>query len=96
MDADFDVGVGNYMSTDPEAQNPTCAISLSKDGGFTFDVPSVRKLGTLGQSKRQRVSVKNRGLSGPQGCRWRFDVTAPVYIALLGATQSNDPRDIGA
>jgi hypothetical protein len=96
MDADFVVGVGNYLSSDPEGQNPMCAISLSKDGGFTFDIPSVRALGVLGTSKRQRVSVKSRGLSGPQGCRWRYDVTAPVYVALLGATQSSDPREIGA
>ena len=95
-DFDFDVGVANYLSTDPEGQNPTCAISLSKDGGFSFDIPSIRALGVLGRTKRQRISVKNRGLSGPQGCRWRMDVTAPVYVALLGATQSSDPREIGS
>jgi hypothetical protein len=30
------------------------------------------------------------------GCRWRIDVSDPVYTAFLQATQSSDPREIGA
>lgn len=73
--------------------NPQAAISLSKDGGATYDNPSVRSLGLQGKVKRQRASVKNRGQSGPMGCRWRVDVSDPVYAAMLKATMSSDPRE---
>ena len=91
-------GGGTVVDQTPpaDAVNPVCAISLSKDGGFKWDVPSLRNLGVFGRVKRQRASVKNRGLSGPQGCRWRIDVAAPVYTGFLGGTQSSDPRDVGA
>jgi hypothetical protein len=79
----------------PSAANPVCAISLSKDGGFNWGNPLLRQLGVFERTKGRRASVKSMGLAGPQGCRWRFDVTDPVYVGLLGATQSSDPREIG-
>jgi hypothetical protein len=76
--------------------NPVCAISLSKDGGYTWGNPLIRALGPYGRAKRMRASVKSLGLSGPQGVRWRVDVSSAVYVGLLGATMSSDPREIGA
>jgi hypothetical protein len=35
--------------------------------------------GAAGQGRRSRASVKNRGQAGPQGVRWRIDITDPVY-----------------
>lgn len=75
--------------------NPQVAISCSKDGGTTYDNPSVRAVGQQGQVQRQRATVKNRGQSGPVGVRWRIDATDPVYTAMLSATMSADPRDRG-
>ena len=76
--------------------DPSVAISLSKDGGISFGNPLIRKLGQQSKALRQRASVKSMGLSGPMGCRWRIDVSDPVYTAFLQATQSSDPREIGA
>lgn len=76
------------------ATAPACAISCSKDGGVNYDVPSIRQIGPQGKSRYTRVSVKNRGQAGPQGVRWRLDITDPVYRAVKGATMSSDPREV--
>jgi hypothetical protein len=83
------------VTSPPNAINPQVAISLSKDGGNRWGNPLVRALGQQAKSQRPRVSVKSMGLSGPMGCRWRLDVTDPVYTGFLKATQSSDPRDVG-
>jgi hypothetical protein len=88
-------GLAIDVTSPPNAINPQVAISLSKNGGQSYDLPSLRSLGQQGKIKRQRVSVKNRGLSGPLGDRWRLDVTDAVYVGFLGGTQSSDPRDVG-
>jgi hypothetical protein len=77
----------------PTAINPTVAISVSKDGGQSWGNPLLRSLGLQGKQKRQRASVKNLGQAGPIGCRWRVDVTDPVYRSMLGATMADDPRE---
>lgn len=74
--------------------NPNCAISCSKNGGASFDNPSIRSLYPQGKIKRSRASVKNRGQSGAMGVRWRIDITDPVYRGFLGATMSSDPREV--
>lgn len=76
------------------ATAPMVAISCSKDGGQTWDTPSLRSLAPQGKVKRSRASVKNRGQSGPAGVRWRLEITDPVYRGLLGATMSSDPREV--
>ena len=69
---------------------------MSKDGGYTYDNPSLRILGQQGHIRRTRASVKNRGLSSQVGVRWRLDVTDPVYVGFLQGTQASDPREVGA
>lgn len=78
------------------AQNPSVAISCSKDGAITWGNPLVRSLGVQQRTKFVRASVKNLGQSGPMGDRWRVDVTDPVYTALQGGTQSSNPKEVGA
>jgi hypothetical protein len=75
---------------------PSVAISLSKDGGNTWGNPLIRQLGQQDKSRRPRASVKSMGLSGPMGCRWRLDISDPVYVGFLGGMQSSDPKEIGA
>jgi hypothetical protein len=89
-------GVAVDVTSPPQAVNPMVAISLSKDGGLNFGNPLIRSLGMQGRSLRARASVKNMGLSGPMGDRWRLDVTDPVYTGFMGGTQSSDPREVGA
>jgi hypothetical protein len=84
------------VTSSPNAVNPVCAISCSKDGGQSWGNPLIRSLGAQGKTKRVRASVKNMGLSSPAGDRWRIDVTDAVYTGFLGGTQSSDPREVGA
>jgi hypothetical protein len=89
-------GTAVDVTSPANAQAPTVAISMSKDGGRNWGNPLLRQLGTQGNALRQRASVKSMGLSGPMGDRWRIDITDPVPVGLFGGTQSSDPRTIGA
>jgi hypothetical protein len=73
-------------------QNPSVAVSWSDDDGVNWKNPIVRSLGFQGKSLRTRISVKNTGLSGPQGRRWRLDDT-DCAAPFIMATQSDDPRE---
>lgn len=87
-------GMVTDLTAPAGAAAPSVAISCSKDGGFEFDNPSLRALGPQRKVKRSRASVKNRGLAGPTGVRWRLDITDPVYRGLLGGSMSSDPREV--
>ncbi|EJN16325.1 hypothetical protein PMI42_00002, partial [Bradyrhizobium sp. YR681] len=87
-------GVATDISSPPEAVNPQVAISCSQDGGYSFDNPSLRSLAPQGRGDMARASVKNRGLAGPQGVRWRLDITDPVYRGLKGGTMSDNPQEV--
>lgn len=87
-------GTATDVAMPPEGVIPQVAVSCSKDGGFTFDNPSLRSLAAQGRGARARASVKNRGRAGPQGVRWRLESTDPVYRALMGGTMSDDPREV--
>ena len=90
-DFDFVTGVGIATGSDPNETDPSVAISWSDDGGVKWSVPLIRRLGRQANA-RQRVTVLNTGLSGPQGRRWRIDVSDPVYVSLIGGEQSADVR----
>lgn len=86
-------GTAVDITTAPNTQNPSVAISWSNDDGVSWKNPVLRGLGQQGKSLRTRVSVKNTGISGPQARRWRLDVTDPVYFGFFGGKQSTDPRE---
>jgi hypothetical protein len=88
-------GLAIDVTSAPNAQNPVCAISMSPDG-INWDNPSIRSLGLQQKAKRMRASIKQRGLSGPMGDRWRIDITDPVPVGFFGGTQSSNPREVGA
>jgi hypothetical protein len=87
-------GIATDITSPPGAINPQCAISCSKDGGLSYDTPSIRSLSPQAKTKRARASVKNRGQSGPMGVRWRVDITDPVYRGLMAGTMSDNPREV--
>lgn len=90
-DFNFVTGVGRTAVTTQTALDPQVAISISRDGGVRWDNPRLRRLGPQANSRR-RVYVTNNGMSGPQGARWRIDITDECYAAFMGATMSADPR----
>ena len=90
-DFEFVPGVGVATSTDNSIIAPQVAISWTRPDGVTFGNPLLRELGQQANGRR-RVFVTNTGRAGPNGRRWRLDITDPVYIGLIGGRQSADLR----
>jgi hypothetical protein len=90
-DFDFITGVGIADGPDPIATDPTIAISWSNDDGISWGNPIHRKLGRQSDSQN-RLCVLNAGLAGPQGRRWRLDISDPVYVGFLNGVQSTRAR----
>lgn len=83
VDFDFSLGQGVATGSDPTQTSPSVAISWSTDGGTKWSVPVVRKLGPQ-RSTNVRVTVNRCGLAGPQGMKFRLDISDPVTVAFLG------------
>jgi hypothetical protein len=83
------------LTTTDSEQNPTVAISMSKDGGVNWGNPLQRPLGSQANALRGNVSVSNMGLTGPMGARWRLDVTDAVFVSLMGGSMSSEIRAPG-
>jgi hypothetical protein len=94
-DFNFVTGVGNASGADPIETNPTVEVSWSDDGGQNWSAPLERKLGRQSQTGNLVSLVACTGRSSWNGRRWRLDVSDPVYVGFMGATQSPDPREIG-
>lgn len=90
-DFDFVTGVGIATGADPIQTDPSVWISWSNNGGVNWSNPLIRKLGRQQKADR-RVTVLNTGLSGPQGRRWRFEISDPVDVMFFGADMSADAR----
>jgi hypothetical protein len=88
-------GIAIDVTAPPNAQAPVAAISVSKDGGIRWGNPLIRQIGSAQKTRRQRVSIKSMGQSGPMGTRFRLDMSDPVYTAFISGTMSSDPREIG-
>ena len=90
-DFDFVTGVGIATGTDPIQTDPSVEISWSNDGGVTWSMPIIRKLGRQ-QLAKTRVTLFNTGMTGVQGRRWRIDVSDPVHVGFMGGVQSTEVR----
>lgn len=88
----FVTGVGIAGGHDPDQTDPTVGISWSDDGGLTWSNPLLRKLGRQSETLQLVSLVGCTGRSGWHGRRWRVDISDAVYVSLLYATQSEDPR----
>jgi hypothetical protein len=88
-------GIVTDLTTTPNQQNPTVAVSMSKDGGLNWGNPLLRPLGSQGNALRTGVYVLNQGFSGTQGVRWRLDVTDAVFVSLMGGTMDSEMRPPG-
>lgn len=87
----FVPGQGQATSGDPSIVSPQVAVSWTRPDGVNFGNPLLRQLGQQADGRRQ-VYVTNTGIAGPNGRRWRLDITDPVYVGLLGGKQSADLR----
>ncbi|WP_291869650.1 packaged DNA stabilization protein [Bradyrhizobium sp.] len=83
LDLFMSVGVGVATGIDPIETDPSIEISISRDNGLTWSIPWLRRLGKqmIGNTK---VTVNNLGHVGPQGAKFRFQISDPVHVALMG------------
>lgn len=84
-------GVVTDVTATNDMIDPQAAISVSKNGGQDWSPPALRALGKQAKPLT-RVKVGPLGLSGTQGVRFRWDVSAAAYCGFLGSTMSDDPR----
>jgi hypothetical protein len=90
-DFEFVPGVGVATGADNTIIAPRVAISWTRPDGVNFGNPLLREIGQQGNGRR-RVYVTNTGIAGPNGRRWRLDITDPVYVSFLAGRQSADIR----
>lgn len=88
---DFAVGVGDAIGEDPIATDPSVEISYSIDGGQTFSIPRIRKLGRQSLGKT-RVRVNQIKAAGRQGYIWKIRMSDPVHFGLMGGEMTGEPR----
>lgn len=86
--ADFlaTMGVGIGTGVDPIETDPSVEITCSRNGGYSWGTPWIRKLGRQGVGDK-RLFVTRAGLSTSQGHRWRVDVADPVPFSVMGGVQ---------
>lgn len=91
--ADFDVIVGQGLVTgdEPIDTDPICKVSWSDDGGNSFGIPLHRQLGRQAEHKTV-VSVNRTGMASRYGRVWKFEVSDPVYVGLLGGSMDGEAR----
>jgi hypothetical protein len=87
-DFNFVTGVGVATGADPSDTHPQLGISWSDDGGMSWVSEQVRDLGV--QATQVAITIFRTGMTGKQGRRWRLKVSANVYVAFLGGTQSKE------
>lgn len=88
---DFAVGVGNASGVEPIATDPSVEISYSTDGGQTFSIPRIRKLGRQSIGKT-RVRVNQIKACGPQGYIWKVTMSDPAHFGLMQGKMTGEPR----
>ncbi|WCA57773.1 hypothetical protein G6M16_008715 [Agrobacterium tumefaciens] len=91
--ADFDVIVGQGLVTgdEPIETDPICKVSWSDDGGNSFGIPLHRQLGRQAEHNTV-VSVNRTGMATRYGRVWKFEVSDPVYVGLLGGSMDGEAR----
>lgn len=83
---DMTRGVGIATGADPMQTDPTVELSWSKDGGYSWSAPILRKLGAQSVVSPKPLAVAKVGMSTPAGVRFRIDVTDAVDVGLLSAS----------
>lgn len=83
LDLYCSVGVGQAPGTDPIQTDPVILIFISKDNGLSWSNPWIRKLGRQATGL-QKITVNNMGHCGPQGVKFKFVISDPVHVGLMG------------
>jgi hypothetical protein len=86
-------GVGIATGTDPTQTDPDVLISWSDDGGVSWSVPVIRKLGRQAIAER-RIGVNRVGSTKDQGRRWRITMYDNVDFELTGGDMSGKVAEL--
>ena len=79
IEVDMQPGVGNVTGS---GTNPVCALSISRDGGFTYGPTRFATIGAIGQYQARARWLRN-GMA--RDFIYKFRVTDPVYTVFTGA-----------
>lgn len=90
MDLNFTPGVGLRTGTTNET-DPQAEVSWSDNGGQSWGVPLLRKLGRTAEGGR-RVTVLRTGMTGVMGRQVRVRVSDPVHVGLMGGQMAVSGR----
>jgi hypothetical protein len=84
-------GVGVATGADPIATDPALEVSYSDDGGLSWSVPRICKLGRQ-QETPGPIRLSKTGMTKNQGRRWRLVVSDPVDFELTGGDMQAELR----
>jgi hypothetical protein len=73
---------------DPDETNAAVGITMSRDAGLTWGTPRSVPIGRQQTSLRARASIW--GQADLQGVRWRFEESAGLNFAFMGADMAVD------
>lgn len=82
-------GASDATGHDPDETNADVAISISRNGGQDWSNPRVLKMGRQALTAG-RVRSSIWGQAEVQGVRWRFEESAGLDFAFMGADQKQD------
>lgn len=82
-------GASVATGSDPDETNVEIAVSVSRNGGQDWSNPRNIKIGRQAITNG-RVRASKWGHADVQGVRWRFEESAGVDFAFMGADQQQD------
>lgn len=86
---------GTLVSTsplDPIETDPKVEIAWSDDGGQNWSSPLLRELGRQSATRGLVSLLSCTGRSSWNGRRWRLDISDPVYVGFMSATQATGSK----
>lgn len=83
LDLLMSVGVGQAPGIDPIQTDPVVDIQISRDNGVSWSNAWQRRVGPQAIGL-QKITVNNMGHCGPQGVKFRFSISDPVHVAIMG------------
>jgi hypothetical protein len=82
-------GASDALGADPQETNAMIEVSCSRDGGQNWSSPRILYIGRQ-STTTQRARGAIWGSAVIEGVRWRFDESAGINFAFMGADMASD------
>jgi len=82
-------GASNALGADPQETNAMIEVSCSRDAGQNWSSPRILYIGRQ-STTTQRARGAIWGSAVIEGVRWRFDESAGINFAFMGADMESD------